>query len=174
MLTLKTDELTTWLYRVFPHGSGDYLEMLRRRIEDLIHRNIEDSALEMYLKAGGWNPEIADVYREFKKYVVASETKNKKEEEMAEEMITKTQAKQALKQMLRELAQASGYAFDEDAELSEVRTNFATYLRALQTAVELDLEGTEKTETIDAQSAAMALSYLKEAEKVLNDALVSR
>lgn len=172
-MQIPKTELTRWLLRTFSSESGEYREMLQQRIEDLINRNIEDNALEMYLKAGGWNPDIALVYREFKSYINNQQEKTK-EDNMAEDMITKTQAKQALRQMLRELAQAAGYDFDDTEELSVIRTNLATYLRALRTTADLDISDLSQGETIDAQSAALALSYLKEAEKTLNDALAAR
>ena len=175
-MQIPKNELTRWLLRTFSSESGEYREMLQQRIEDLINREIDDESLEMYLKSGGWNPDIALVYREFKTYM--AQQKQEKEKTMADEMISKAQAKQALRQMLRELAQASGYDFDDTEELSAIRTNFATYLRSLKAAVDLDLSGLEDAaltqDGIDMQEAARALEYLKEAEKTLTDAMSRR
>lgn len=170
-MQIPKNELTKWLLRTFQFESGEYREMLRARIEDLANRDIEDSMMEVYLRTSGWNPEIANVYREFKKYLAQQE---KQEENMSEEMISKAQAKQALRQMLRELAAAAGYEFNEQEELAAARTNFVTYLRALRATADLDITGLESGDTIEAGAAALALSYLKEAEKTLNDALTAR
>lgn len=173
-MQIPRTELIKWLARTFQFESGEHREMLRMRIEDLAHRGIDDDSLEMYLKSAGFNPEIASVYREFKTHVAQQQQSQKEKDVMSEEMISKTQAKQALRQMLRELAQAAGYDFKDTDDLATVRTNFVTYLRALQATADLDLSGTDQTDTVEAQSAALALSYLKEAEKVLNDALTAR
>ena len=170
-MQIPKNELTKWLLTTFQNESGEYREMLRSRIEDLAARGIEDSMMEIYLKTAGWNPEIAVVYREFKSHLAQQKTQ---EAIMSDEMISKTQAKQALRQMLRELAAAAGYEFDDSDELSTIRTNFSTYLRAMRSTADLDLSGIGGGDTIDAESAALALSYLKEAEKTLNDALTAR
>lgn len=167
---LPKTELDRWLLQTFQFESGEYREMLRMRIEDLDRRTIEDSSIEAYLKSAGFNPEIANVYREFKKHL----NNKQQEKNMSDEMISKAQAKQALRQLLRELAAAAGYEFNEQEELAAARTNFVTYLRALRATADLDITGLESGDTVEAGAAALALSYLKEAEKVLNDALTAR
>lgn len=167
-MQIPRNELIRWLMRTFQFDSGEYREMLRIRLEDLANRNIADDALEMYLKSGGWNPEIAEVYRAFMDYL----NNTKEEETMGDDMISKAKAKQALRQMLRELGDSCGYKFDDTADLSEVRNQFSLYLRSL--AATASLEPTHDNVGVDSDEVALALTYLKQAETTLAAALSAR
>jgi hypothetical protein len=133
--------IDTFIYKEVPNETPAYQAIIRERILDLCQRRIAADDASVYLKTGGWNPEIAKLYVDF---IAFCEEQDKPEPEVgkAAEGLTMTQNQviMLLRALLTELAEAAGFRKpEEDEDTRDYRADFTEFLRKGKNGIDTEV-----------------------------------
>ena len=131
--------IDTFIYKEVPNETPAYQAIIRERILDLCQRHIAADDAAVYLKTGGWNPEIAKLYVDF---ISFCKEQDKPEVAKSSEGLTMTQNQvvMLLRALLTELAEAAGFRKPEEGEdTRDYRADFTEFLRKGKNGIDTEV-----------------------------------